>query len=90
MRVICIKGVNAGDIAFDEFDNQTRVKSNEEIYEGHYYTVTDSAKFPDGLYYMLLEKPKHCIYNAANFAPTSEIDEMEIYSERQTKELILL
>jgi hypothetical protein len=75
MKVICIDGVNKGELPFD--DNGRIASKSDEIYEGEIYTVVGEYPTSAGLAYFLEERRKNAAYAASCFIPLSDKDETE-------------
>lgn len=88
MKVICIDGVNKGELPFDE--NGRIASKSDEIYEGETYTVVGEYPTSGGLAYFLEERRKNAAYAASCFIPLSNIEEnskdyVQQYTERYGK-----
>lgn len=75
MKVICIDGVNKGELPLDE--NGRIASKSDEIYEGEIYTVVGEYPTHSGLAYFLEERRKNAAYAASSFILISDKDETE-------------
>jgi hypothetical protein len=90
--VICIDGINCGHKGLDLFASghasPTTAEPEEEIYEGHSYTVVDTVEYKGKCYYILAERPIKIGYLSKRFIRLSEIDEAERKTEHEHEAII--
>lgn len=85
LKVICINGVNIGDLGKNDDGSPGFATKDHVIYEGCIYTVIEEVEQFGVIRYILLEKGLDASYNRKMFIPLSDIDETELIKEREVK-----
>lgn len=84
MRVLCINGVNVGDIGKMTLTKTRWVAPHMAIIiEGESYTVANAFNYWGELFYELAERPGVCIYLSTRFIPLSNINELELINTKE-------